>query len=128
MTTSKESHRQFSRVPFSTAVTLHLDHQTHQVRLLDIALKGALVQTTENENLQLGQPCRLLLPLTGGGQAIEMNGRIAHLEERNVGVRCEHIELASLTLLRRLLELNTGDADTMDRELSQLFAAGKKVK
>ncbi|OIN93574.1 MAG: hypothetical protein AUJ20_03340 [Comamonadaceae bacterium CG1_02_60_18] len=126
MTTSKESHRQFSRVPFSTTVTLHLDAKTLNVQLLDIALKGALLRTAEPQDLQLEQTCQLLLPLTGGGQAIEMNGRIAHLEGRNVGVRCEHIELASLTLLRRLLELNTGDADIMDRELSQLFASGKK--
>jgi len=125
MTASKEVHRQFSRVPFSATVSLHLDAKTLQVHLLDIALKGALVQTDQPEDLQLEQPCRLLVPLTGGGQAIEMNGRIAHLEGRRVGVRCEHIELASLTLLRRLLELNTGDADRMDRELSQLFAGGQ---
>jgi len=30
--------------------------------------------------------------------------------------------LNSLTQLRRLLELNTGDAELMDRELSKLFA------
>ena len=51
-----------------------------------------------------------------------MVGKVAHLENCNIGIRCEHIELASLTLLRRLLELNTGDADLMDRELSQLFS------
>jgi len=127
MSPSQESHRKFSRVPFSTTVTLHLNDRSLQVRLLDLALKGALVQTSQLEVLQLQQPCRLLLPLTGGGQAIEMIGSIAHLENRNVGVRCEHIELASLTLLRRLLELNTGDADLMDRELSQLFASNKKA-
>jgi len=125
MSPSQESHRKFSRVPFATAVTLHLDDQSLQVQLLDLALKGALVETDQLAKLQLQQPCRLLIPLTSGGQAIEMNGRIAHLEHRRVGVSCEHIELASLTLLRRLLELNTGDADLMDRELSQLFASGK---
>jgi hypothetical protein len=117
-----ESHRLFSRVPFSAAVTLHLDSYTLEVTLLDIALKGALVQTDVPEDLHLQDPCRLLLPLAGAGQAIEMTGTIAHLEGCKVGIRCEHIELASLTLLRRLLELNTGDADLMDRELSQLFS------
>jgi len=122
MNSVPESHRQYSRVPFSAWVTLHLNDRTLQVKLLDIALKGALVQTQQPEAMQLDQPCRLLLPLTGGGQAIELGGSIAHLEGRNVGIRCEQIELASLTLLRRLLELNTGDADLMDRELNHLFA------
>jgi hypothetical protein len=119
--TRAEGHRLFSRVPFSAAVTLHLPGQSLEVTLLDIALKGALVQTDVPENLRINDPCRLLLPLAGAGEAIEMAGKVAHLEGCNVGLRCELIELASLTLLRRLLELNTGDADLMDRELSQLF-------
>lgn len=117
-----ESHRLFSRVPFSAAVTLHLPGKTLEVTLLDIALKGALVQTKVPEVIQLQAPCRLMLPLSNDGETIEMAGTVAHLNDRHVGLRCEHIDLTSLTLLRRLLELNIGDADLMDRELSQLFA------
>ncbi|HEY8908515.1 MAG TPA: PilZ domain-containing protein [Rhodoferax sp.] len=117
-----ESHRLFSRVPFSAAVTLHLPGKTLEVTLLDIALKGALVQTNVPEAIQLQAPCRLMLPLSNDGETIEMAGTVAHLNDCHVGLRCEHIDLTSLTLLRRLLELNTGDADLMDRELSQLFA------
>lgn len=117
-----ESHRLFSRIPFSAAVTLHLPGKTLEVNLLDLALKGALVQTHVPEDIQLQAPCRLLLPLSNDGETIEMAGTVAHLEDCNIGLRCEHIDLTSLTLLRRLLELNTGDADLMDRELSQLFS------
>lgn len=120
--TPAESHRLFSRVPFSAAVTLHLPGKTLEVTLLDIALKGALVQTDVPEDVQLQAPCRLMLPLSGDDEIIEMVGTIAHLNGCHIGLRCEHIDLGSLTLLRRLLELNTGDADLMDRELSQLFA------
>ena len=118
-----ESHRQFSRVPFRAAVTLHLPGKTLEVTLLDIALKGALVQTNVPQDIQLQAPCRLILPLSNDGETIEMAGTVAHLKDCHVGLRCEHIDLTSLTLLRRLLELNTGDADLMDRELSQLFAS-----
>ena len=117
-----ESNRIFSRVPFSAPVTLHLAQQTLDVALLDIALKGALVQTKTPVPLQLQQSCRLVLPLTEDGDGIEMTGKIVHLEADHVGMKCEDIDLPSLTRLRRLLELNTGDADLMDRELSLLFA------
>ncbi len=117
-----ESHRIFSRVPFNAAVVLHLTHQQLDVTLLDIALKGALVRTSAPTALLPQEPCRLVLPLTDGGDAIEMTGKIVHLEGQNVGMMCEHIDLVSLTRLRRLMELNTGDADLMDRELSNLFA------
>ena len=116
-----QGHRLFSRVPFNAAVSLHLNHQAVEVTLLDIALKGALVQTSAPLNLQLDDSCRLQLPLTNDGDTIEMTGKVAHLEGCNVGLKCEHIDLNSLTLLRRLLELNTGDTDLMDRELSLLF-------
>jgi hypothetical protein len=118
-----ESHRLFSRIPFSAAVTLHLPGKTLEVTLLDLALKGALVQTHVPEDIQLQAPCRLLLPLSNDGETIEMAGTVAHLEDCNIGLRCEHIDLTSLTLLRRLLELNTGDTDLMDRELSHLFSS-----
>jgi len=120
-----DGQRLFSRVPFSAAVSLHLENQSLQVELLDIALKGALVQTATQQHLPLQTPCRLTLPLAKGEEAIEMSGKVVHLEGLHIGMKCEHIDLNSLTQLRRLLELNTGDAELMDRELSKLFAIRK---
>ncbi len=117
-----DSQRHFSRVPFHAQVLLYLGEQPVQVALLDIALKGALIQMASPVAIALHAPCRLVLPLTEGGDAIEMRGQVVHLEGLNVGVACQDIDVFSLTQLRRLLELNTGDADLMDRELSLLFA------
>ena len=118
---SAEGHRLFSRVPFFAQVSLNLSGQTLHVDLLDIALKGALVRTSSPVPVALGDKCRLTLPLADGGESIKMSGKVAHLEGCNIGMACEDIDLQSLTQLRRLLELNTGDADQMNRELSQLF-------
>jgi hypothetical protein len=113
--------RLFSRVPFHAQVVLYLHNQAVDVNLLDIALKGALVETASPMAIILQEKCRLVLPLTDGGDAIEMRGQVVHLEGKNVGIECQDIDVLSLTRLRRLLELNTGDADMMDRELSHLF-------
>jgi hypothetical protein len=118
----REGHRVFSRVPFSAAGRLHVAGKSLPVTLLDIALKGALVQCAAAAELALAMPCQLILPLTDDGESIQMNGRLAHLDAGHVGVTCDDIDLMSLTRLRRLLELNLGDADLMDRELTQLFA------
>jgi len=120
-TPSAQGHRLFSRVPFFAEVSLHLPGQTLKVDLLDIALKGALVRAAPDVKVSLNDKCRLILPLIDGGQTIEMHGKVAHLEGQHIGIACEDIDLQSLTRLRRLLELNTGDADQMDRELSHLF-------
>jgi hypothetical protein len=115
------NHRQYSRVPFVTQVELHLADQALNVALLDIAFKGALLQTPGPLNVALHAPCRLVLPLADGNESIEMRGKVAHLEGDHLGIACDDIDLQSLTNLRRLLALNTGDAALMDRELAQLF-------
>jgi hypothetical protein len=117
-----KSLRHFSRVAFDAAVQLQLHDRTISVQLIDIALKGALVKTATLQALVPMESCRLVLPLTEGGESIVMAGRIIHLEHQNVGIECQDIDVASLTQLRRLIELNTGDGDLMKRELSQLFA------
>ncbi|MHB8949439.1 MAG: PilZ domain-containing protein [Rhodoferax sp.] len=117
-----KSLRHFSRIPFAAEVSLQLHDRTLQVRLIDIALKGALVQSESAPALALLDKCRLLLPLTDGGDAIEMAGQVVHLEGERIGIECQDIDVLSLTRLRRLLELNAGDADQINLELSQLFA------
>jgi hypothetical protein len=113
--------RHFSRVAFDAPVSLHLPDRTLSVHLIDIALKGALVETNAAQTLVLQAPCRLVLPLTEGGDSIEMRGKIVHLEGLHVGIECQEIDVVSLTRLRRLIELNASDPSLVDRELSHLF-------
>ena len=120
--TPAHSLRHFSRVPFQAEVALYLHDRTLKVQLLDIAFKGALVHTSAPERLALQEQCRLVLSLAEGDTSIEMEGKIAHLEGQNVGIECKEIDVSSLTELRRLIELNTGDAELMNRELTQLLA------
>ena len=120
--TPANNQRKYSRVPLAMQVDLHLPGQRLRVELLDIALKGALVRTFTGLNVDLHAPCRLVLVLAEGEETIEMRGQVAHLEPEQLGMACDAMELQSLTNLRRLLALNTGDAELMDRELAQLFA------
>lgn len=113
--------RHYSRIPFDANVTLHVNDRELTVHLIDIALKGALVESAEAPALVLHQKCHLVLTLTQGGDAISMAGHIAHLEGSHVGVECLEIDISSLTLLRRLIELNTGDSDRINKELSLMF-------
>ena len=113
--------RQFSRIPFLADVQLHLAAGVQTGRLLDIALKGALVETPQPVAIDQGETCRLVLPLGEGGEQIVMEGVVVHREDRHLGIECRHIDVDSLTRLRRLVELNLGDADLLERELSHLF-------
>jgi len=113
--------RRFIRIPFKADVQLVHQDRTIKVHLVDIALKGALVQCDEAQRLSLHETCRLELPLADDGDGVVMAGKVIHLDGQLVGIECQEIDITSLTRLRRLIELNTGDADLMDRELSSLF-------
>lgn len=121
-TTPPKNLRHYARIPFARQVQLHLPGQSISVQLVDIALKGALVQTEAVQALALHGKCRLELPLADDGEGLVMAGQIVHLNGPYIGIECQDIDVTSLTRLRRLIELNTGDADLMDRELSHLFA------
>lgn len=116
--------RHFSRIPFHADIQLHLPRAVQPVHLLNIAFKGALVETLQPATVALGETCRLELPLNGSGEEIVMEGTVTHLEGLRIGIECRHMDVDSLANLRRLVELNLGDATLADRELSQLFKAG----
>jgi hypothetical protein len=68
---------------------------------------------------RIGEPCHIKLHLAEG-VIIAMWGKVAHLEGRFTGMRCETIDLESITHLRRLVELNSGDPSMLERELHSL--------
>lgn len=117
--------RRFSRIPFPANVQLYVARDVYLAHLVDIALKGALVELRQPVAGLVGRTCQLKLNLGRGGEAVVMDGMVVHHEGQFVGIECRHIDVDSLTSLRRLVELNLGDEALLGRELSHLFASGK---
>jgi hypothetical protein len=120
MSTAGPSHpnrRLYTRIPFEASVMLDTHTGRHPCSLVDISLKGALVEQAQPWTLALGEACRLTVKLAEGGPAIEMAGVATHVEQGRLGLRCTEIDLDSITALRRLVELNLGDEATLHREL-----------
>lgn len=115
--------RHFSRVPFHSNVRLdfHLAKEEQTAHLLDISLKGALVELIHpSGNIFMGKICRMTLSL-GGGEHISMEGTVVHQEGQLIGIQCDHIDVDSMSNLRRLVELNTGDPALLERELAEVL-------
>jgi pSer/pThr/pTyr-binding forkhead associated (FHA) protein len=111
--------RRFSRVPFQVEVTLHRADRRWTSRLLDISLHGALIERPPNWSGEEGLPHRLDVHLDGG-VVISMDVQVAHSDNSRLGLSCEDIDVDSITHLRRLVELNLGDAELVERELHAL--------
>ena len=116
---NSDENRQFSRIPFDSAVKMIKGNEHWNSILLDISLKGALVARPEGWNGTIEDACILEITLSTDTD-IRMETTVAHLEGNQIGFRCEHIDLTSITHLRRIVELNTGDEELLARELHAL--------
>ena len=115
----QKNRRQFWRAHFHSPVKLVLHGQVTEADLYDISLKGALIKAAADWPGKSGDRCQLRLNL-GAEAAISMSAIVMHVAGRRVGLECENIDLDSVTHLRRLVELNSGDPGLLDRELAAL--------
>ena len=118
--TDSHERRHFWRAHFRGEASLALADRSLPCRLDDISLKGALLEMDANVGLSAGGAARLQLELASG-TAIAMQVTLVHVEGQQVGVRCDSIDLDSLTHLRRMIELNAGDTKVFERDLSALL-------
>lgn len=93
--------------------------------MVDLSLKGALLRLPARSALKPGDPCLLSVSLAQLDVGIAMAGEVAHIEldGTRVGLLCRSIDIESITHLRRLLEVNLGDAKLLERELKALIAS-----
>lgn len=121
MSTKTPENRRFHRINFDAPCELHYQDHVWTTEVLDISLKGVLVQRPEGWNVPLSKPCELVVHLNEHEAAIVMAVELKHVEDHRLGFRCQYIDLESATHLKRLVELNLGDQALLEREFAHLI-------
>ena len=111
--------RHFHRILYTANATLTCDEKTWHCEIIDLSLKGCLLhfelpweedlEKLYTLNLQLSEQIQIKMELTP-----------AHIVDDRVGFKCEHIDIDSITELRRLVELNLGSSALLERDLLAL--------
>jgi len=112
-------YRRFLRSVFQSSARLNLAGSMHDVQLLDVSLKGALVDTGVMRRCEIGGRGRLRL-LLSPTTFIAMDVAVTRVSGSQLGLQCLHIDLDSMTHLRQLMERNAQDPALLRRELSTL--------
>lgn len=123
MTESEKQRRHLTRIPFDVDYQIGGDggQALYAGHVIDLSLKGALIERPANFSMHVGETLTLDLLLDADNLHIQMQVRVAHLHEQTIGVACEHLDLESMTHLCRFLELNLGSHALLERELSEML-------
>jgi len=113
-----DERRNFQRVPFETRAEINYNGKTYHGELLDISLQGALVLCKSPTPLKKGNRCELLIHLLDSEVALQFEADIIHRRDNNFGFKFISEDTETATHLRRLLELNIGSSEAIDREVA----------
>lgn len=113
--------RRFQRIPVERSATLTGAGGRRPVVVEDLSLRGVRLRLPPGEVLQPAVGYRLTLALAPEVR-IEMQLALAHQEGFYAGLHCRQIDLDSIAHLRRLVELNLGDPQLLERELEELVS------
>ncbi len=121
---SEKERRQYHRVSFATTAKLSSDNQFFSCQIIDLSIQGVLLRAHGMVNAVLGTKYSLTIPLSeteeDSSSSISMKVTLAHNSPEKLGFRCESIDLESITHLRRIVELNSGDSQLLERDFESL--------
>ncbi|WP_426143510.1 PilZ domain-containing protein [Pseudomonas sp. DWP3-1-2] len=120
MTDPEKDRRRFKRIAFDAITEVRQGQNRWQVTLIDLSLKGLLIHRPDPWLADTRQPFAIDLRLSSDVH-VQMDAHLTHDDHRHLGFECLYISLESISHLRRLIELNLGDQDELERELAALI-------
>lgn len=116
------AYRRFLRSVYQAPARLNLAGYMREVQVLDVSLKGALVDMGAALPCPVGVRGRLRLQLSPTTY-IAMDVAVTRVRGSQLGLKCLHIDLDSMTHLRQLMEHNAQDPALLGRELAVLVGS-----
>ena len=115
--------RHFQRVLFEHEATITIDGITYETEIIDLSLNGALINKPNNWSID-EEDCELRgelrFSLAEDLPDIVMQISLAHQTMLYLGLKCELIDVDAVSMLRRIIELNSHDPELLQRDLTAL--------
>jgi len=105
-------------VPFATGAAIACKDKKYHGELFDISLQGALLLCKGKIPLVKGSRCQLSVHLLDSEIILQFEADIVHRQDNRLGLKFSGIDTETATHLRRLLELNIGSSEVLDREIA----------
>ncbi len=109
--------RKFSRVNFKIESKFISSKKTFGIKVINISLKGLLAEigpAVKREDIETGT---IEIRLINSDIVLTFEAELIHFQDSLTGYRFIKTDSESITHLRRLLELNTGNPNQIDSEI-----------
>ncbi len=116
--------RRFSRVIYKAHAELHQGQVKASCSIMDLSLHGLLL-TAPNKELDPERYVDVFFQIPESDIIISLQARIVEVNESFMRVSIQHIDIDSISHLKRLVELNVGDDELLHREIEQLSDLGE---
>ena len=117
--TELKDQRHYTRIPFDGRAKVSGNDGVWECKLTDISLRGVLLERPPGWDGKIGGQYVLEL-LLHNEAVIKMQLSVVHFDKQHIGFHCDPIDLDSMGHLKRLMELNLGDEERLNRELSSM--------
>lgn len=120
--------RQYHRVSFDSVATLSGNQQSFDCQIIDLSIHGVLLRphgvifAKEDVEYMLNIPLETPTPTDDSELSIKMGLKLIRQKPENLAFECENLDLDSITHLRKIVELNSGDPSVLERDLQTLCA------
>jgi hypothetical protein len=119
MSETANERRRFHRIAFDAPTEIVQGERRWAVELHDLSLKGLLIKRPKQWNGDPNHPFNATVQLADDA-CVRMEMVLTRTQSDLLGFVCRHIDLDSISHLRRLVELNLGDEGLLERELAAL--------
>ncbi|CAH6800953.1 Cyclic diguanosine monophosphate-binding protein [Vibrio chagasii] len=118
--------RQFSRVVYQVPTEISQEHINASGSVQDLSLHGLLIQCDELQRFSQDTPVHVSFKLANSDINIQLEATIVSTINTSMRLRIEHLDIDSISHLKRLVELNVGDDELLYREIEHLTDLGKE--
>ncbi len=109
--------RYCKRITFPATVEIEFQQRSYPGELLDLSMKGALIQPDGDITLQKKENASIKITLPMSELILSFEAELVHLYKNNMGFKFISVDIDTMTHLRRLMELNTGNSEQVHEEI-----------
>jgi len=115
-----EDKRQFSRISCGENIIIKLKENFVEATLVEISLKGALIQFIDDLGLQEGDSFQLLLTLNDSDDIMQLETEVIYEINNFIGVKFVLMDIECFKLICRFIEVRTDTPQLIRNELDYL--------